>query len=180
LNAAPSEFDREHKVIVAAGNGLQGDVWTRFQEQFNVPEIREFYRSTESVAGFDNSMGGFIGVGKVGFSGLFGRFLEDTMFLVKYDNETENLYRDPETGWCVKASKQQLASQEKQSVASPCESFIQTITATLLQTTASWYKMCFKKEICSKEQETYLPETATAGSASTSVQATHSAGEEKT
>jgi acyl-CoA synthetase (AMP-forming)/AMP-acid ligase II len=92
------------KFVVAAGNGLQADVWTRFQERFNVPEIRGFYRSTESVAGFDNSMGGFIGVGKVGFSGLLGRWMEDTMFIVRYDHETETLYRDPETGFCVKAA----------------------------------------------------------------------------
>lgn len=53
------------------------------------------------MAGFDNKCGGAIGVGKVGFSGLLGRFLEDTVFLVKYDQETQALYRHPKTGFCV-------------------------------------------------------------------------------
>ena len=104
LSAPPSEYDKAHQCIVAAGNGLQGDVWVRFQERFNIPEIREVYRSTESVAGFDNQNGGAIGVGKVGYSGALGRFLEDTVFLVKYDHENENLYRDPKTGLCVQAA----------------------------------------------------------------------------
>jgi acyl-CoA synthetase (AMP-forming)/AMP-acid ligase II len=101
LSAPPSPYDRTHRCIVAAGNGLQADVWERFQERFGIPEIREFYRSTESVAGFENTYSGAIGVGKVGFSGLIGRWLEDTMFLVKYDQDTQTLYRDSKTGFCV-------------------------------------------------------------------------------
>jgi acyl-CoA synthetase (AMP-forming)/AMP-acid ligase II len=101
LSAPPSSDDKKHNCIVATGNGLQADVWERFQERFGIPEIREIYRSTESVSGFDNMCGGAIGVGKVGFSGLLGRFLEDTMFLVKYDQETQTLYRHPKTDFCV-------------------------------------------------------------------------------
>jgi acyl-CoA synthetase (AMP-forming)/AMP-acid ligase II len=101
LSAPPSSYDKKHNCIVATGNGLQADVWERFQERFGIPEIREIYRSTESVSGFDNMCGGAIGVGKVGFSGLLGRFLEDTMFLVKYDQETQTLYRHPKTGFCI-------------------------------------------------------------------------------
>ncbi|PMD57848.1 bifunctional fatty acid transporter and acyl-CoA synthetase [Hyaloscypha bicolor E] len=101
LSAPPSSYDKKHNCIVATGNGLQADVWERFQERFGIPEIREIYRSTESVSGFDNMCGGAIGVGKVGFSGPLGRFLEDTMFLVKYDQETQTLYRHPKTGFCI-------------------------------------------------------------------------------
>ncbi|KAE9365036.1 bifunctional fatty acid transporter and acyl-CoA synthetase [Stipitochalara longipes BDJ] len=107
LAAPPSPYDTAHQCIVAAGNGLQADVWTRFQTRFGVPEIREFYRSTESVAGFDNTYSGAIAVGKVGFHGVLRRYLEDTMFLVKCDVETESLYRDPETGFCVEAAAEE-------------------------------------------------------------------------
>ena len=65
----PSPYDRNHACIVAAGNGLRGDIWERFRQRFNVPEIREFYRSTEGVAKFDNHGVGVWGAGKVGFSG---------------------------------------------------------------------------------------------------------------
>ena len=101
LAAPPSPYDKEHKCIVASGNGLQGDVWAAFQTRFGMQEIREVYRSTEGVGGFDNLYSGAISVGKVGFHGLLSRYLEDTMFLVKYDGETESLYRDPKTGFCV-------------------------------------------------------------------------------
>jgi acyl-CoA synthetase (AMP-forming)/AMP-acid ligase II len=68
-----------------------------------VPEVREFYRSTEGIAKFDNHSVGAWGAGKVGFSGPIRRFLEDDTFIVKYDTETEMPFRDPKTGFCVRA-----------------------------------------------------------------------------
>ncbi|RDW90820.1 putative bifunctional fatty acid transporter/acyl-CoA synthetase (FAT1) [Aspergillus mulundensis] len=98
-----SPFDQNHSCIVASGNGLRGDIWDRFRERFNVPEIREFYRSTEGVAKYDNHGFGSWGAGKVGFSGPIRRFFEDDTIIVKYDPDTELPYRDPKTGFCVKA-----------------------------------------------------------------------------
>ncbi|KAJ5558942.1 hypothetical protein N7535_009185 [Penicillium sp. DV-2018c] len=43
------------------------------------------------------------GAGKVGFSGPIRRFLEDDTFIVRYDTNTETPYRDPVTGFCVRA-----------------------------------------------------------------------------
>lgn len=104
LLATPaSPYDRNHSCIVAGGNGLRGDIWEAFRRRFAVPEIREFYRSTEGVARFDNWGKGTWGAGKIGFSGPIRRFLEDEVFIVKYDPDTEMPYRDPQTGLCVKA-----------------------------------------------------------------------------
>ncbi|KAL4939522.1 hypothetical protein BDV06DRAFT_198754 [Aspergillus oleicola] len=99
----PSPYDRKHSCIVAAGNGLRGDIWERFRERFNVPEIREFYRSTEGIAKYDNFGFGSWGAGKVGFSGPLKRRFDDDTLIVKYDTETELPYRDPKTGFCIKA-----------------------------------------------------------------------------
>lgn len=101
LSTPASPYDRDHSCIVAAGNGLRGEIWERFKQRFNVPEIREFYRSTEGVAKYDNFGKGTCGAGKVGFSGPIRRFLEDDVFIVKYDPDTESPYRDPKTGFCV-------------------------------------------------------------------------------
>ncbi|XRM39061.1 hypothetical protein ABZX51_002440 [Aspergillus tubingensis] len=103
LSTPPSPYDRDHNCIVASGNGLRGEIWERFRQRFGVPEIREFYRSTEGVAKFDNWGEGAWGAGKVGFSGPIKRRFEDDTFIVKYDTETEMPYRDPTTGFCVPA-----------------------------------------------------------------------------
>lgn len=103
VNGAPSPYDRAHKCIVAAGNGMRGEIWEKFKEKFGIPEVREFYRSTEGLAKFDNFSHGSWGVGRVGFSGPIRRYLEDDTFIVLADPETESPYRDPKTGFCIKA-----------------------------------------------------------------------------
>ncbi|KKK13749.1 putative bifunctional fatty acid transporter and acyl-CoA synthetase [Aspergillus rambellii] len=83
LSTSPSPYDQDHTCIVASGNGLRGDIWERFRQRFNVPEVREFYRSTEGIAKFDNLGVGSWGAGKVGFSGPIRRFFEDDTIIVK-------------------------------------------------------------------------------------------------
>ena len=100
-------YDRKHHVKVAAGNGLQKDVWLAFQQRFNIPEVREFYRSTEGLTKFDNrhfSTSSSQGAGKVGFVGSLQYRLEKDQFLVKFDYDLELPYRDPRTGLCVPAA----------------------------------------------------------------------------
>ncbi|KAJ5422327.1 AMP-dependent synthetase/ligase [Penicillium cf. griseofulvum] len=104
LGTPPSPYDQDHKCIVASGNGLRGEIWEKFRKRFNVPEIREFYRSTEGIAKFDNFGVGAWGAGKIGFAGPIRRFVEDVTFIVKYDTDTDMPYRDPVTGFCVKAA----------------------------------------------------------------------------
>ena len=101
LASPPSKFDKAHKCIVASGNGLQKDIWNKFKARFNIPEIREFYRSTEGVAKFDNFQRGSSGSGMVGYKGAIYRWYEQDTYLVKHDPSTEEPYRDPKTGFCV-------------------------------------------------------------------------------
>ncbi|PVH81181.1 putative bifunctional fatty acid transporter/acyl-CoA synthetase [Cadophora sp. DSE1049] len=103
VNSPPGPYDRGHNCIVAAGNGLRGEIWEKFKDRFGVPEIREFYRSTEGLAKFDNVASGAWGAGKVGFAGPLRRYMETDTLIVKVDPETEQPYRDPKTGFCVRA-----------------------------------------------------------------------------
>lgn len=107
LATAPGTYDRKHNVLVAAGNGLQKDVWVDFQNRFNVPEVREFYRSTEGLVKFDNvHQKGRPGAGKVGYLGtLRKKVLEKDQWIVKFDYDTEQPIRDPKTGWCQIADR---------------------------------------------------------------------------
>lgn len=105
LSTPPSPYDQSQNVIVACGNGLQEGIWERFRARFGIPEIREFYRSTEGVAKFDNrSRGSAASAGKVGYAGPIRRYFEADTYIVKYDTATGQPYRDPSTGHCVVAA----------------------------------------------------------------------------
>ena len=47
LKAPVSEFEDQHRLRLACGNGLRGDVWEAFQARFAIPQILEFYAATE-------------------------------------------------------------------------------------------------------------------------------------
>ncbi len=47
LKAPPSELERGHRLRLACGNGLRGDIWEAFQARFAIPQILEFYAATE-------------------------------------------------------------------------------------------------------------------------------------
>jgi fatty-acyl-CoA synthase len=47
LKAPPSEYESIHRLRLACGNGLRGDIWEAFQARFAIPQILEFYAATE-------------------------------------------------------------------------------------------------------------------------------------
>jgi fatty-acyl-CoA synthase len=47
LKAPPSEYEAAHRLRLACGNGLRGDIWEAFQARFAIPQILEFYAATE-------------------------------------------------------------------------------------------------------------------------------------
>jgi fatty-acyl-CoA synthase len=47
LKAPASEHESRHRLRLACGNGLRGDVWEAFQARFAIPQILEFYAATE-------------------------------------------------------------------------------------------------------------------------------------
>lgn len=47
LKTDPSEFEKGHRLRLACGNGLRGDIWQEFQTRFSIPQVLEFYAATE-------------------------------------------------------------------------------------------------------------------------------------
>jgi fatty-acyl-CoA synthase len=95
-NAPESDWEHKHKLKLAFGNGLRPEVWKVMQSRFGVPEILEFYGSTEgnvSLFNFD---------GKPGAIGRIPGYLrkEFDIRLAKYDQETGELVRNPH-GFCI-------------------------------------------------------------------------------
>ena len=101
LLAAPlSPLDKQHKVRCMHGNGLRPDVWTKFQERFGIPEIAEFFTSTEGMFFLVNWSKGPFGTNAVGHHGLlFRQMYHNTLVPVAIDTETNDIYRSPTTGF---------------------------------------------------------------------------------
>jgi fatty-acyl-CoA synthase len=47
LKAPPSTYEARHRLRLACGNGLRGDIWEAFRVRFSIPRILEFYAATE-------------------------------------------------------------------------------------------------------------------------------------
>ena len=99
VNAPPHEDDRAHKLRLAYGNGLRPDVWETFQSRFAIPEILEFYGSTEgnvSLFNFD---------GQPGSIGRVPKFLKKqiNIRLIRFDMDAEEPIRGS-NGLCQEAS----------------------------------------------------------------------------
>jgi fatty-acyl-CoA synthase len=65
LKAPVSEFEMQHRLRLACGNGLRGDVWEEFQARFAVPRILEFYAATEGNFSFYNVEGRPGAIGRI-------------------------------------------------------------------------------------------------------------------
>jgi fatty-acyl-CoA synthase len=83
LKAPVSEFEGRHRIRLACGNGLRGDVWEAFQARFAVPSILEFYAATEGNFSLFNVEG------KPGAIGRIPPFLAHRfpVAIVRYDAE---------------------------------------------------------------------------------------------
>ncbi len=57
LATPPHPRETAHRLRLACGNGLRGDVWEAFQERFRIPRILEFYASTEGNLSLYNCTG---------------------------------------------------------------------------------------------------------------------------
>jgi len=98
VNQPEHELERKHKVRLAFGNGLRPEIWQTFQKRFAIPEILEFYGSTEgnvSLFNFD---------GKPGAIGRLPRYLRGqfNIRLVKFDLEHGEPMRGA-NGLCIEA-----------------------------------------------------------------------------
>lgn len=92
VNCPEHEDERAHSLRLAYGNGLRPDVWSDFKARFAIPEILEFYGSTEgnvSVFNFD---------GRPGAIGRVPWFVKGkvNIRLVQFDFDTETPLRGPD------------------------------------------------------------------------------------
>ncbi|XP_068954134.1 long-chain fatty acid transport protein 2 [Petaurus breviceps papuanus] len=92
--------DRDHRVRMALGNGLRGDVWREFIRRFGDIHIYEFYASTEGNIGFLNYPRK---IGAVGRQNLLQKKAV-SYELIKYDVEKDEPVRDG-NGYCIKVPK---------------------------------------------------------------------------
>lgn len=100
LAAPPHPLDKQHKVRGMFGNGMRPDVWLRFRDRFGVPEVLEFFNSSEGLFYTINHCRGDYLINAVGHHGAILRFIFRNKYLpVQFDHETNSIFRDPETGF---------------------------------------------------------------------------------
>ncbi|KAG5993015.1 Isopenicillin N epimerase component 1 [Claviceps spartinae] len=99
LSVPPSPNEKNHRIRLIWGNGLSPELWNRVQERFGIPEIGEFYTSTEGVLYLGNHCRSGYGLGAVGHHGWLLRHRYRNMFVpVKIDAESGQIWRSPQTG----------------------------------------------------------------------------------
>jgi fatty-acyl-CoA synthase len=103
VNQPPSEDEARHRIRLAFGNGLRPDIWPVMKQRFHIPDILEFYGSTEgnvSMFNFD---------GREGAIGRAPKWLRNrfNIRLVQFDVETEEPIRGL-NGLCVEAGPGQI------------------------------------------------------------------------
>jgi fatty-acyl-CoA synthase len=89
-----------HKLRLAVGNGLSGDVWQAFQNRFAMPQILEFYAATEGNFSLYNAEG------KAGAIGRIPPFLAHRFptAIVRFDDDTGAPARGPD-GLCIAVTR---------------------------------------------------------------------------
>jgi fatty-acyl-CoA synthase len=96
VNQPESEAEHGHRLRLAFGNGLRPDIWDTVKSRFRIPEILEFYGSTEgnvSLFNFDGKSGAIARIPAY----VRRRF---NVRLVQFDVEAEAPVRGPD-GRCI-------------------------------------------------------------------------------
>jgi fatty-acyl-CoA synthase len=96
LQTGPSANERQHQIRLACGNGLAANIWDSFKDRFGIPQILEFYASTEGNVSLFNVQGKRGAIGHIP-AYLAHRF---SPLLVMTDTETGEPLRD-EQGLCI-------------------------------------------------------------------------------
>jgi acyl-CoA synthetase (AMP-forming)/AMP-acid ligase II len=102
VNAKPHPLERKHVVEMAWGNGMRPDVWETFRERFNIPVINELYAATDGLGTMFNYNRGPFGANAIAKRGLLWKLFNQGEVRVKIDVVTEEIYRDPNTGFARK------------------------------------------------------------------------------
>jgi fatty-acyl-CoA synthase len=103
VNHPEAPEETRHKLRLAFGNGLRPDVWPTLKRRFRIPDILEFYGSTEGNVSLFNWDGREGAIGRVP-KWLKSRF---SIRLIQYDLETETVVRGA-NGLCVECGPGQV------------------------------------------------------------------------
>jgi fatty-acyl-CoA synthase len=96
VNTVPHPEETAHGLRLCCGNGLRAEVWETFQKRFRIPQVLEYYASTEGNFSLYNCEG------KAGSIGRIPPFLKHRMpvEIVRFDSETASPSRDA-AGHCT-------------------------------------------------------------------------------
>jgi fatty-acyl-CoA synthase len=99
LQAPGDPYETRHRLRLACGNGLRGDIWEEFKRRFRIPHVLEFYAATEANVSLFNVEG------RPGAIGRTPPFLahRSTLALVKFDVERNAPQRN-ESGFCIRCA----------------------------------------------------------------------------
>jgi fatty-acyl-CoA synthase len=103
LKAPASEFEASHRLRLACGNGLRGDIWQAFQARFAIPRILEFYAATEGNFSLYNVEGKPGAIGRIPPL-LAHRF---PAAIVRVDPELGTPVRDAD-GLCIACARDEV------------------------------------------------------------------------
>jgi fatty-acyl-CoA synthase len=101
--APPHANETKHRLRLCTGNGLRPDVWNKFQERFQIPQILEYYAATEGNVSLYNVEGESGAIGRIP-AYLAHRF---PIALVKFDIESQGPLRDA-NGWCLRCAPNEV------------------------------------------------------------------------
>src|SRR6201985_3328989 len=103
VKAPESEFEHKHRLRLACGNGLRGDIWEAFQARFAIPRILEFYAATEGNFSLYNVEGKPGAIGRIPAM-LAHRFPAS---IISVDPETGTPIRDSD-GLCIACARGEI------------------------------------------------------------------------
>ena len=103
VNQPEHPEEHRHKLRLAFGNGLRGEVWSEMVRRFRIPDVLEFYGSTEgnvSTFNFD---------AKIGSIGRIPKWARKkvNLRLVQFDTDAEQPVRNPQ-GLCIECGPGQV------------------------------------------------------------------------
>jgi fatty-acyl-CoA synthase len=121
VQSPPHPLETAHRLRLCCGNGLRGDVWERLQRRFAVPNILEFYASTEGNVSLYNCEERQGAIGRIP-PFLAHRF---PVQLIRCDTDTGEPLRDAD-GYCMRCAVNEpgeAISPIKAGSASPARQF---------------------------------------------------------
>jgi fatty-acyl-CoA synthase len=99
VQTEPHPLERKHRLRLACGNGLRGDVWNAFKDRFGIPRILEFYAATEGNFSLYNVEG------EPGSIGRIPAFLTRQLptAVIQFDVDRGEPVRDAD-GFCIRCA----------------------------------------------------------------------------